>query len=117
MRISYWSSDVCSSDLYLQTIVHREERVVVEQSLAESGLIADDKHAIAGLTQPRDRLEAAGDRSPFGDGLHVVRRVLIDEAVAVEDDDVHGCAIRALAGCRLAVGSRTQYSCPTERPQ
>src|SRR3546814_7514454 len=79
-------------ELYLQTIVHREERVVVEQSLAESGLIADDKHAIARLTQPRASLEAAGDRPPFGDGLHVVRRVLIDDAVAVADVDLHGGA-------------------------
>src|SRR3546814_18962552 len=108
MRISDWSSDVCSSDLedsvdaatdfrelYLQTIVHREERVVVEQSLAESGLIADDKHALAGLTQPRDRPEAAGDRSLFGDGHPEVRRVLILAAVAVATYKLHGAHFRA----------------------
>src|SRR3546814_12078116 len=39
-------------ELYLQTIVHREERVVVEPSPAASGLMSDAAHAIARLTQP-----------------------------------------------------------------
>src|SRR3546814_15507143 len=54
-------------ELYLQTIVHREERVVVEHALAPSGLIADEKHALAGLTHTHDRLAAAVARPQFDD--------------------------------------------------
>ena len=45
-----------------------------------------------GLTlavQARDGLEAARDRHPFLGRLDVVVRVVVDDAVAVEDDEFH----------------------------
>src|SRR3546814_6244931 len=64
MRISYWSLDVCSSDLH---------------------------HRIAGLRQPGDGRQAARQGDPFVGAFDEGVAVLIDDAVAVEDDELH-CA-------------------------
>ena len=65
------------------------ERVHLEQPAAHTGLIGGHHHAVAPLIQSRDRFQAAGNGLPFLGGFDELRRVMIDHAIAVEDDEFH----------------------------
>ena len=73
----------------LQRVVDREQRRRVEQAARDARLVGRHHDAIAGLRQARDRLQAALDRPPLLGRLDVVVAVVVDGAVAVEDDELH----------------------------
>src|SRR5881397_2955697 len=87
----------------VQLGMHRIERPHVEQAAAEPRLIARHHHVIAGMVQPRDRLQRAGQRHPFVGRLDVV--------VAIEDDEFHAAsfdrsATRFIAACNAPSSAR-----------
>ena len=67
--------------------VNRFERLLGEQPATDARLVRDDRDAESGASQRRDRLEAARDRPPFCDRLDELAGVLVDDAVAVQDDE------------------------------
>jgi hypothetical protein len=69
-------------------VVDRVERADVEEPAADAGLVGRDDGAIAGLVQARDGLEATGNRNPFFRRLDELVAVDVDDAVAVEDDEL-----------------------------
>ena len=70
-------------------VVDRVQRRHVEQAAADARLVGGHQHAVTGLVEQRNRFQAAGDRFPFRGALDVRRAVVIDDAVAVEDDEFH----------------------------
>ena len=58
----------------------------VEQAARDARLVGRHHDAVAGLREPRDRLQAALDRLPLLGRLDVLVAVVVDGAVAVEDD-------------------------------
>src|SRR5260221_421344 len=75
----------------------------VSYSSASSAVTAN---AIAGRVEPRDRLEAAGDRAPFVRRLDEVLAVVVDHAVAIEDDQ-----LQRTVG--LGIGGELDHVCPS----
>src|SRR5262249_26620444 len=69
--------------------VYRVQGGHVEQPAAYPRLVGRDHDAPAVLGEPRDRVEAARDRPPLVGVLDVLVAVVIDDAVAVEDDELH----------------------------
>ncbi|KAG0764750.1 hypothetical protein G6F22_018159 [Rhizopus arrhizus] len=67
------------------------QRVHVEQAARQAGLVGGDHHLPIRLRQSGDRLQAARQGDPFVGILDERIAVLIDDAVAVEDDQFH-CA-------------------------
>src|SRR3546814_3436282 len=58
MRISDWSSDVCSSDLGVKRIGHRTEtRIAIGLHVVEAHAATDDQHAIVAQRGQRARSE------------------------------------------------------------
>src|SRR3546814_6560360 len=94
MRISYWSSDVCSSDLAFARPLHRFETVDLRVDAGQLGGIACTERAPAG--DVRDAFEggfihavaAAGHRHAEAEHGHVA-------AFAAERDGVHAHAVAA----------------------
>jgi hypothetical protein len=70
-------------------VVDGIQRVHVEQAATDAGLVGRHDHPITGLIEPGDGFQAARDRSPFGRRLDELLRVVVDDAVAVEDDEFH----------------------------
>src|SRR5450830_9389 len=68
--------------LLMDRVQHRH----VEVFARDARLVRGDDDAIASLVQAGDRFERTGDRQPFGRRLDEVRRVMINDAVAVEDN-------------------------------
>ena len=66
--------------------VHRIERLLIEQATGQPRLVAGDRQGKSGPGQRRYRLEAARDRAPFVCVLDEVCGVVIDDAVAIEND-------------------------------
>jgi hypothetical protein len=64
-------------------------RLLVERP-CEAGLIRHDDDPVARAREAGDGLEAADDRLPIVDGSHVCRRVVVDDAVAIEEDHAAG---------------------------
>src|SRR5262249_61168533 len=73
----------------LQRVVDVEERAGREEPARDAGLIRRDHDAVAGLRQARDRFQASLDRPPFLERLDVMVAVVVDRAVAIEDDELH----------------------------
>src|SRR5262249_55418284 len=69
----------------------------VEKSATDAGLVGRDHHAPAVLREPRDRIQAARDRPPFVDVLDELVAVVVDDAVAVEDDELHDASFEMSA--------------------
>jgi len=61
-------------------------------------LIGRNHHPEPGVIEPGNRFQAAGDRAPFGGRLDELVAVVIDHAIAVENDELD------LAGVRNGVG-------------
>src|SRR5262249_55331333 len=61
----------------------------VEEAAADARLVGRDHHPPALLGEPRDRVEASRDRPPLIGVLDVLVAVVIDDAVPVEDDELH----------------------------
>src|SRR3546814_12786683 len=80
MRISDWSSDVCSSDL---------EHVVVALVEADRGLVEDVEHArqaAADLRREPDALRfAARERAAGAIEVEIIEPDIVEEAAAFED--------------------------------
>ena len=70
-----------------------------EQAARESRLVADDDDAKAGAMRPRHRLERARQGAPVAGGANVVARILVDDAVAIEQQGAHALRARAAARC------------------
>jgi len=71
-------------------VVDGVQRIHVEQPARDARLVGRDHHAVARLRQPGDRLQTAGNGLPFVRRLDETLGVEIDDAVAVENDEVHG---------------------------
>src|SRR3546814_15001486 len=61
MRISDWSSDVCSSDLLVEHTITREiaEKVVIVRTIEDEAAVVDDIAGKAALGPARAELEVA----------------------------------------------------------
>src|SRR3546814_12017196 len=89
MRISDWSSDVCSSDLY----------VGCRQIAVRSGAVLDDdrlahllRHPLG--EQPADEVSAAARRARHNDGNRLRREILRSEERRVGKECVSTCRSR-----------------------
>ena len=69
-------------------LVDRVQHRHVEQAAADARLVGRDDDAIAGVVEARDRLEAARARAPLVRRLDELVAVVVDDAVAVEDDEL-----------------------------
>src|SRR3546814_232933 len=96
MRISDWSSDVCSSDLRdplaFEHLQHEPVRAVErrprEALRPQPALVADDTELVAGIAQPQERRDHAGDEAQLVAGIDLVVGRLLDQgAVAVNEED------------------------------
>ena len=65
--------------------VHGVQRVHIEQAPAQAGLIGGHGHGPAGFAQVGDGRDGAGQGNPLVDRFDVVVGVVINHAVAVED--------------------------------
>jgi hypothetical protein len=61
-----------------------------EIAAADAGLVGGDYNGVAGLFEQRHGIHAAGQGNPFVFGFHKIVAVLVEHAVAVEDDEFHG---------------------------
>src|SRR5260221_687220 len=90
----------------LQAVVDLEQRAGGEEPARDARLVGRHHHAVAGLRQARDRLEAALDRAQLVERLDVMVAVVVDRAVAIEDDELHAAsfersAMRFMVPCSL----------------
>ena len=69
--------------------VHGVQRVHIEQAPAQAGLIGGHHHMPAGLRQHGDGVQAARQRNPFHAVFDEIIAIVVDDAVAVEDDEFH----------------------------
>jgi hypothetical protein len=88
-------------------VVDGIQGVHVEQAAPDARLVGRHHHAIAPLRQAGDRLQAAGQRTPLVRRLDELVAVVVDDAVAVEDDQLHAesldrSATRFMAACSPA---------------
>src|SRR2546426_294150 len=87
-------------------VVDRDQARGVEKAARDAGLVGGDDDAVAVLRQPRDRLQAAFERPPFGGRLDVLVAVVVDGAVAIQDDELHlasfeRSAMRFMVPCKV----------------
>src|SRR3546814_12469572 len=109
MRISDWSSDVCSSDLYLLARAELLRLFVSEFQITSRGSIAVE----IGCQSRKKVAEAPADRSNPGD---MVARPRI-----VGMEIIHNCCVlqpvRSLHQQRSAIGTRVLVAEVTSRPE
>jgi hypothetical protein len=98
LRHSHCESALCgqkknridaSADLrkrLVHSFVDRIERRDIEQPAPDARLIGCDDDAITGVVQARDCLETAGDRAPLVRRLDELIAVMVDDAVAIQND-------------------------------
>ena len=70
-------------------LVNGVERVHLEQAAADARLVGAHHDAITPLIEAGDGLRTAGDRQPFFRRLDEVIRVVVDDAITIEDDEFH----------------------------
>ena len=70
-------------------VVDGVERIHVEQAASDARLVGGNHDLVTGLIQPGDGFQATRQWLPFGSGFDEVDRVVIDDAVAVENDKFH----------------------------
>src|SRR5690606_24661726 len=87
----------------LQLVVDGDQRGGVEEAPCDARLVRRDHHPIVGLGEPRDGLEAALDRTPLVRRLDVQLAVVVDGAVAIEDDELHSASLEMSATRFMAV--------------
>src|SRR5947199_214445 len=71
---------------------------------AKARLIGRHDDAEAGVVEPRDRFQAAGNGAPLVRRLDVLLAVVVDDAVAVQDDQFHLARVRGGIGGELDQG-------------
>src|SRR3546814_3445953 len=93
MRISDWSSDVCSSDLLVEHTITREiaEKVVIVRTIEDEAAVVDDIAGKAALGPARAELEVA-----VAFGAHVALEHAGQHQPAVGDD--RAAAVRDIGG-------------------
>src|SRR5258706_33521 len=86
----------------------------IHEAAADARLIRRDHDAPPGLREPRDRLEAPRDRPPLVGMLDELVAVVIDHAVAVEDDELHAASLEIsenrFIALRISVRSARRFS-------
>ena len=75
-------------DMFLHTFVYLCQVVGFDDATADAGLVGADSHPCASLLQGYDRVDRAVDRMPLLHVLDVVRRIMIDDAVPIEQHHV-----------------------------
>src|SRR3954471_13051076 len=73
----------------LQRLVDLEERARREEAARDARLIGSDDDAVARLRKAGDGLHRALDRPPLFQRLDVMVAVVVDGAVAIQDDELH----------------------------
>jgi hypothetical protein len=96
-------------------VVDGVQRVHVEQPATDARLVGRHHHLVAGLIEAGDGFQAAGDRSPFGRRLDELLRVVVDDAVAVEDDEFHTASF-AMSATALSC-SKSAFRRPRRLPR
>ena len=71
-------------------LVDQVQHFQIKKSPTHTGLVSGDHHPIAGMIEPGDGFQTAGQRNPFIRRFDVVIGILIDDAVAVQNDQFHG---------------------------
>src|SRR5204862_7799735 len=93
--------------------VDRVERRHVEQATADAGLIGRHDDTPAALREAGDRIEASRDRPPLVRMLDERVAVVVDHAVAVEDDEFHAASLEIsenrFIALRMAVSSASRF--------
>src|SRR5690606_16619030 len=95
-------------DRLVQLGVYRRERVEVEQTAGDARLVRRDRDPVARPVELRDRGHRAGQRMPLVRVLDEGVAVLVDDAVAIEDEQLHVAAsfemsaTRFISRCRRA---------------
>ena len=74
-------------------VVDRAQRGDIEQAAPDARLVGGQHYMAAGLIETSDGFQAAGNRYPFVRVLDERRAVVIDHAVAVEDDEFHAASL------------------------
>ena len=82
-------------ELTVHGLVDPIERHDIEQPARKAGLICCDDDAESRTIQPRDGVETAGNGDPLFRRADVARRVLVDDAVAIEYDEIHVVTVLA----------------------
>ena len=77
-------------------VVDGIQRRHIKQPAPDARLIAGDNHVKARLIQPRNRIQTAGNRSPLLRAFDVGRAVVVDHAVAIENDQLHAASLERL---------------------
>src|SRR3546814_5407942 len=103
MRISDWSSDVCSSDLFLDVDLLR--RCVDDDALADQGARRAPSPELIGLCASDDQ---AGPWLPDGKGLHAAPRIQARTWSVVVPTYWAASAARRVSGIALHCSSRSQ---------
>src|SRR5262249_50582370 len=81
----------------LERVVDGGQGPGVEKAQRNPPLVGGADDAIAGLVQTSDRLEAALDRTPVFRRPDVRVAVVVDRAVAIEDDELHFASLERSA--------------------
>src|SRR5258706_351619 len=94
--------------------VDRVQARHVHEAAADARLIRRDHDAPPGLREARDRLEAPRNRPPFVGMLDELVAVVIDHAIAVEDDEFHAASLEIsenrFIALRISVRSARRFS-------
>lgn len=77
-------------DRLVHALVYGIEHVHVEQAAADTGLVGGNHDPISPLVQARDRIKRTRNRAPLLGRLDELLRVEVDDAIAVENDELHG---------------------------
>jgi hypothetical protein len=79
-------------------LVDGVQRIHVEQPATDSRLIGGDHHPVTPLIEFGDGLEAAAYRFPLIRRFDELGGILVDDAVAIEDDELHDAQGRGARG-------------------
>src|SRR5688572_10784554 len=88
-------------------VVDRVQRRDLEETASDAGLVGREYDEVACVIEARDRFQAPRQRPPLVRALDEARAVVVDDAVAVEDRELHTAslemsAMRFIVCCRSA---------------
>ena len=81
----------------MHLVVNCAQRGNVEQTAPDARLVGCQHHVAASLIEARDGLQAAGNRYPFVRVLDELGTIVIDHAVAIENDELHAASFERSA--------------------
>ena len=81
----------------MHLVVNGVKRGHVEQAAAYARLVGGNNNAVASLGQQRDCFQAARERAPLLRAFYVLVTVLVDDAVAIEDQESHAASLEISA--------------------